>query len=394
MNTILHVDMDAFYASVEQRDQPELMGKPVIVGGRPESRGVVAACSYEAREFGVHSAMPCGQALKRCPDAIFLPVRMARYQEVSEQVMAIFDSFTPLVEKLSIDEAFLDVTGTQYLYPDSTVLARELKQRVKNALQLNASVGLAKNKFLAKLASDLDKPDGLTIVPEGQGELLQFLSPLPVERIWGVGKVLERRLHNAGIRTFGDIHRMTKSGVQRIPGNSMGEMLWNLAHGVDHRDLNTSRVEKSISSETTFAKDVSDPDVLRSIVVQQAEEAGRRLRASKHHAGTVQLKVRYEDFKTITRQVSVKPPTQSDADIIHHALKLFDKINLEQGVRLTGVGVAKLCDPDAVMPGEQLSLFDAPAVRESPEDAALDQAVDALREKYGKGALKRGERKR
>ena len=391
MNSILHVDMDAFYASVEQRDQPEYLGKPVVVGGPPESRGVVAACSYEARKYGIHSAMPSAEAVRRCKEVVFLPVRHDRYQEVSTEVMEIIESFTPVVQKLSIDEAFMDVSGTRYLYVDSVALARELKRTIREKLRLNASVGVARNKFLAKLASDLDKPNGLTIVPEPDAELLQFLAPLEIKRIWGVGKVLEARLVNAGIRTFSDVHKLTRSAVLRIPGNSMGEMLWNLAHGIDDREVETERIEKSISSETTFAKDLTDRTQLRSFMVGQAEEVGRRLRASAKYAGTVQIKIRYADFKTITRQVTASPAIHSDADIIRLAKRLLAKVKLKDGVRLSGVGVANLKDqPGNTSDDQQMSLFaeESGPPRKSTEQ--LDQAVDQLRDKYGNQVLKRG----
>lgn len=393
-NSILHVDMDAFYASVEQRDCPELLGKPVIVGGRPESRGVVAACSYEARKFGIHSAMPCAQALKLCPTAIFIPPRMVRYREVSAQVIDILESFTPIIQKISIDEAFLDVSGTRRLYPDATALARELKRVIREKLRLNASVGVARNKFLAKLASDLEKPNGLTVVPERDGELLQFLAPLPVGSIWGVGDVLKSRLHNAGIRTFGDIQKLSKSEVLRIPGNSMGEMLWCLAHGIDTREVEVDRAGKSISSESTFTNDLFDRQEIQSVIVRQAEDAARRLRASGQYASTVQIKIRFTNFKTITRQVSVAPATCSDGDIIREAIGLLKNVKLEQGVRLTGVGVAKLTDDAGASSDVQLSLFGDNVGDAKADQGKLDAAVDVLREKYGKDSLKRGERTR
>ncbi|MFT7516051.1 MAG: DNA polymerase-4, partial [Candidatus Omnitrophota bacterium] len=325
MNSIIHLDMDAFYASVEQRDHPELRGRPVIVGGRKESRGVVAACSYEARKFGIHSAMASARAEHLCPQAVFMPVRMAHYQVVSQELMSILGEYTPEIEPLSIDEAFMDLTGTRYLWPDTLELARHIKQTIRDRLSLSASIGLARNKFLAKLASAMNKPDGLTVVPEAEAPLLEFLAPLPVNRIWGVGKVLEERLARGGIRTIGDLQAMTRSAVEQIPGNAMGERLWELAHGIDQRKLEMAREEKSISTENTFAQDVQDREALQHMLVQQAEDVGRRLRHANKFAGTVQIKVRYADFKSITRQLSLHPRIQSDLDIIHAASGLLEK---------------------------------------------------------------------
>jgi DNA polymerase-4 len=390
MNTIIHLDMDAFYASIEQRDQPRLRGRPVIVGGHKEKRGVVAACSYEARAFGVHSAMPSGQAERLCPKAVFLPVRMEHYRDISCELMTILGDYTPIIEQLSIDEAFLDLNGTRYLWPDTVELARNIKQVIREKLSLTASIGLARNKFLAKVASDMDKPDGLTVVPEARGEMLRFLAPLPVKRIWGVGKVLDQNLAQAGIRTIGDIQAMTKYALVKVPGNAMGERLWDLAHGVDDRELELDRIEKSISSETTFARDILGREILERVLIQQAEDVGWRLRHADKFAGTVQLKLRFADFKTITRQVSMHPRIQSDQDLIQAAGDLLEKVQLGQGVRLLGVGVSKLYAERMENQAEQLDLFGVDPLRAAEEHEKLDRAVDSVREKYGKGALKRG----
>src|SRR5439155_7141135 len=286
---ILHVDMDAFYASVEQRDRPELRGLPVIVGGSAEGRGVVCAASYEARKFGVHSAMPAVTARRLCPQGIFLPPRMEHYAQISRQIREIFQSFTPLIEPLSLDEAFLDVRGCEGLFGSAPEIARKIKERVRAETELTASVGVAANKFLAKLASDLKKPDGLVVIEPTQVEAI--LAPLPVGRIWGVGAKGEKRLHALGIRTIGQLAALPEQVLVDHFGDN-GRHLWRLARGIDDRQVVPDEEAKSISTETTFARDIGDRDVLRSWLLDLVEHLGRRLRRVGVHARTIELKVR------------------------------------------------------------------------------------------------------
>ena len=272
---ILHVDMDAFYASVEVRDRPELRGRPVVVGGTPEGRGVVAAASYEAREFGVHSAMSAARAKRLCPQAVFLPPRMDHYAGVSRQLQDVFHHFTPLVEPLSLDEAFLDVTDSERLFGTSVEIGRRIKQEVSEQLRLVASVGVAPNKFLAKVASDLKKPDGFVVVPSDGIE--EFLDPLPIRRLWGVGKVTAEKLSVMGVHTIGDVRGLSEETLGQHFGKH-GRHLWELSRGIDDRRVVPDREAKSVSHETTFAEDVSDVEVLHAWGVELSEQVARRLR--------------------------------------------------------------------------------------------------------------------
>lgn len=388
--TILHVDMDAFYASIEQRDRPELRGKPVIVGGSSR-RGVVSAASYEARKYGVHSAMPGVRAHKLCPDGVFLKVDMAKYRAVSKQLMAILGRFTPFVEPLSVDEAFLDVTGSLKLFPN---VAEDIRATIFEELTLTASVGVAPNKFLAKLASDMDKPDGLTRLPESEAEIRAFLAPIPIERMWGVGEKTAQKLRGFGIETFGDVQLREEASIRRIVGEKGAGKLWHLARGIDERPVVTERVEKSISTERTFEQDLTDPEEMRRMVVSIAEKTGRRLRAKGRVAGTVTLKLRFGDFQTLTRQRALVRPSHRDADIIAAAVALFAEVKLRSGVRLLGVGTSNFVveggQGGAASPrAEQLDLFEE---REEPAavDTRLDEAVDAIRERWGPDSVRRG----
>lgn len=379
---ILHVDMDAFYASVEQRDRPELRGKPVIVGGAG-TRGVVSAASYEARVFGVHSAMPGARAKRLCPQGIFIPVRMGHYQAVSRQIMTLFERLTPWIEPLSVDEAFLDVSGSLGLFPDP---ARAIKDMVKDELQLTTSVGVATNKFLAKLASDMDKPDGLTRVPTDPQAICDWLAPLPIERMWGVGAKTAEKLHRAGLRSFADLQSRTVPQLARVLGERMAQGLSRLSRGLDDRPVNPSREEKSISNETTFSTDLTDPAEMKRVLKQLAEKVGGRLRAHGRFAATASIKVRFGNFETLTRQVPLRPASHRDLDLIQSAMLLFERVQLRQGVRLLGFGVAQLCDDPAELGNAQLDLFEEP---EAAEDDSLDLTVDALRKKFGTNSIRR-----
>lgn len=386
---IAHVDMDAFYASIEQRDDPSLRGKPVIIGSPPDRRGVISTASYEAREFGVHSAMPSRTAGKLCPHGVFLSGNMSKYADVSGQVMTILRSYTPLVEPISIDEAFLDITDAAKRSTSAESLGHALKAQIQDELSLTASVGLAGNKFLAKLASDMDKPDGLTVVPTDPQEILSFLAPLSVSRIWGVGKVAQTRLKRFGIETVKDAQSHDQATLQRWLGNAFGEHLWRLCRGLDDRPLVTDHEAKSISNEHTFIEDCDDPLVVRQVLIRLTEQVGRRLRQSEKVASTGQIKLRFDDFKTITRQRSFRSPTATDHEILGCSLALFDAQNIRRPIRLIGFGVAGLSGPEAESTN-QPDLFEMPEDQNKTKHKSLDQAVDKIREKFGKDSLKRG----
>ncbi len=378
---ILHVDMDAFYASVEQRDRPELRGRPVIVGGLG-GRGVVCAASYEARPFGVHSAMPIVTARRLCPHAVYLPVRMKLYAEIGRQIRDLLLSFTPLVEPLSLDEAFLDVAGCESLFGLPPEIARLIKTRVKSETGLTASVGVAPNKFLAKLASDHGKPDGLVVVAPDR--IAEFLAPLPVGRIWGVGKKAEKRMHALGIETIGQLSRLSENDLVAQFGE-LGEHFRRLANGRDNRSVVPDREAKSISTETTFAKDISDRELLRNWLLDLTDQLAARLRHVGLRARTVELKIRSSDFRTRHRAQALPEPSNA-TDLLWQTAQAI----LEQGLtrevlplRLLGVGATRLTSETAA----QRSLFDAD---ERDRRQSLDQTVDAIRKQFGSSAVRRG----
>ena len=381
---ILHVDMDAFYASIEQLDDPRLKGRPVIVGADPKGghgRGVVAACSYEARKFGVHSALPIGRAWKLCPEGAFVRPRMQRYVEVSAQVMEVLRQFTNLVEPLSIDEAFLDITGSITLFGAPVQIARAIKKQIHEATGLTASAGVAPNKFLAKIASDLKKPDGLVVV-ESEG-VEEFLKDLPIARLWGVGPKTEERLLEMGLHTIGAIRKRTQEDMTRALGGNLGVHLHELALGHDDRPVVPDWEPKSVSNETTFEEDTRDRELLVQTIRRLAESVGRRLRRDNYKARKVTLKIRFEPFDTHTRQTSVKRPIDGDAEITRLAISLFDQFALDRRVRLIGVGTGEI-----VRPGEestQLGLFDEPQ-----KDSTIDRTVDKIRERFGDDRIRRG----
>lgn len=379
--TILHADMDAFFASVEQRDRPELRGKPVIVGGSAEGRGVVSAASYEARAFGVHSAMPVVTARRLCPGGVFLPVRMRHYAEVARQIRDIFLSFTPLVEPLSLDEAFLDVRGCEGLFGPGPEIARQLKARVRAETALVVSVGVAANKFLAKLASDLGKPDGLFVLhPERVHEVLD---PLPVSRLWGVGAKGEKRLHELGLRTVGQLRALPEQILADHFGE-VGRHLWRLANGLDARAVTPDDEARSVSTETTFPKDIGDRAVLRAWLLDLVEQLGQRLRRAGLRGRTVQLKARSSDFRTWTRSRTLPDPTDATDDLWKAAADLFDRHVSDAWLplRLLGVGASGLVKAGPV----QGDLFDG---ARQAKQRSLDQAVDAIRARFGPRAIRR-----
>ena len=374
MRTIIHADMDAFYASVEVLDDPTLLGRPVIVGGRKDDRGVVSAASYEARAFGVHSAMPLRTAARLCPDGVFRPGRFERYNEISDAVMAVFDHYTPLVEPISMDEAFLDVTGAPA--GDGPTIGRALKARVRDEIGLVVSVGVATNKLVAKVASDLRKPDALVIVEPG--EEAAFLAPLPVTRLWGVGPRVRQALADYGVTTIGQLAAVPPETLGRRFGR-MGTELSQRAHGIDPSRVHTGRAPKSIGHEHTFTNDVVDRAGLDGTLLWIAESVASRCR--RHHvaAGGIQLKLRYEGFDTLTRQMQLAQPTTDGQVILDAARRLLDRA-LEPGraVRLIGITAISLADV------QQLTLFgDGQRVQR------LAAATDAVRDRFGDTAITR-----
>jgi len=378
---ILHVDMDAFYASVEQLDDPSLRGKPVMVGGTPDGRGVVAAASYEARDFGVHSAMSAARAIRLCPDGIFLRGRMERYAEVSGEIFAIFEDFTPLVEPLSIDEAFLDVTGCRRIFGTAEKVGWLVKERILADTGLVASVGVATNKFLAKLASDLEKPDGFTVIPPDRAK--ELLAGLPVGKLWGVGKVAERELGRFGIRKVSDLLAVPRELLVSQFGEHTGRLL-ELAVGHDERAVIPVHETKSIGNETTFREDIADPDHLQGILDNLSAKVARRLRAHGFVSRTVTLKARYPDFTTHTRSETLKEPTDSSIEIRDAARQLLARRLERRGraLRLIGVTASNLVRPG----GGQGALFSDPG-RE--RDRKLDDILDRVHGKFG-AKLRRG----
>jgi DNA polymerase-4 len=382
---ILHVDMDAFYASVEERDDPSLVGKPVIVGGSAEGRGVVAAANYEARKYGVHSAMAAARAKRLCPHAVFLKTRIDYYAQISRQIREIFEQFTPLVEPLSLDEAFLDATGSEAHFGSSPEIGRQIKQRIKTELHLIASVGIAPNKFVAKIASDLHKPDGFVVV--APDEVQTFLDPLPVGRLWGVGKVTGQVFERLAIRTIGQLRRMPAQTLNVLFGAS-GEHYWRLAHGIDDRRVVPDREAKSVSSETTFAEDVADVEVLKAWLVELVEHVARRLRRHDIKGRTVELKVRFADFKTISRSLTLEQSTNITQELLNGGMELLTQRLPPQHlpVRLLGFGVSKIAESSQ---SQQRQLFEQPA-RERQRD--LDRVADQITAKFGNLAIRRGAR--
>ncbi|MBM4062734.1 MAG: DNA polymerase IV [Planctomycetes bacterium] len=372
--------MDAFYAAIEQRDRPELRGRPVIVGGAGP-RQVVSTCSYEARKFGVHSAMPGVLAKRLCPQGVFVTPRMEHYAAVSAEVRAVFERFTDLVEPLSLDEAFLDVTGSRALFGDGATIARAVKQQVRAATQLTVSVGVATSKYVAKVASDLRKPDGLVVVPPG--EEVAFLAPLPVSRLWGVGPVTQRQLERAGLRTIGDVQALSLEQLVDAFGQNLGEHLWVLANGHDARGVEPEHETKSIGHEMTFATDLAAAEQVRAVLLQLAEMVGRRLRQHGLRAGVVRLKLRHPDFTTLTRQRKVAP-TADDLVLYRTACELLEGCwPGRPGVRLLGVTGAGLVAGEAPVQG---GLF-APAPHKRDR---LLAAMDAIRDRHGEGAVRHG----
>ncbi|MHC4820179.1 MAG: DNA polymerase IV [Planctomycetota bacterium] len=377
---VMHVDMDAFYASVEQRDDPSLRGRPVLVGS-DRNRGFVAAASYESREFGCRSAMPTAVALRLCPDAVVVRPRMQAYREASDRVFSILESASPLVEPLSIDEAFIEATGTERLLGPAEHVARRLKDAITEATGLTGSVGVAPNKFLAKLASDLEKPDGLVVITPDDVD--RVLLPLPVERIWGVGPRTAERLHGVGVRTVADLRAWTLERLESTFGD-VGLRFHRLARGLDDRPLVTDGEAKSLGHECTFEFDIEEPDDVREVLLRHAEDVARRLRRHRRRARGVTLKIRYGNFETITRSERIQPSTDLTAPFRDAALRIWHRWvdSSFRPVRLIGVTAYPLENAPA-----QEVLFPDPEKR---RQRRLDEAVDEIRERFGRDSLKRG----
>ena len=374
---IIHIDLDAFFASVEQMDNPHLKSKPVIVGGSVEERGVVSTASYEARAFGVHSAQPMAQARKLCPQGIFLPVRMDRYQKISHRIRDILSSYTPKVELASIDEAFLDVTDCEHLFGQAEDIAREIQNRIKKEVGLGCSVGVAPNKFLAKLASDFHKPNGLVVIKEKDKE--QFLTDLPVGQIGGVGKVTEKKLHQMGIDTIGELRKLSYSQLQHALGK-WGTRLYNLCRGVDKSPVVARKKIKSMGSEFTFPQDISDRKTLEKTLYRLSTEVAARLRSKALWARSIQLKVRFSDFTTITRSQTYPGTTNLNDNIWQRGRQLLlTKVDLSsRKVRLIGVAAFNLTDQ------KQIELFP----QEKTEK--LEKAIQKIVKKFGAQAIRKG----
>lgn len=376
---ILHVDMDAFYASIEQRDNPELRGKPVVVGGGA-NRGVVAAASYESRVFGIRSAMPMAEARRRCPDLIRVAPRMARYQGVSREIFAIFNEFTPLVEGLSLDEAFLDVTSSRRLFGSGRKIATAIKARIRERTGLTASVGVAANKLVAKIASDLDKPDGLVVVPADQ--VHQVLDPLPVSVIPGIGRRTLASLHAIGVRSIADLRGAPDRDLEPVFGRFTRKTR-DRASGIDDRPVVAARAEKSVSNEQTFDTDLCNRREMQGQLLRLTERTAGRLRKAALVAGTVQIKIRQSDFKTFTRQQRLRPPgngTDRLYAVASELLAAWLNGNPDARIRLLGVGCSSLA------PAEQPDLF---AASDSQSATDFDRTVDEIRDRFGSDSVAR-----
>ena len=378
--TIFHIDMDAFFASVEQRDFPAFRGKPVIVGARPGGRGVVSAASYEARRFGIHSAMPIGEAFSRCPHGIFVLPRMQVYVQVSDSLMELFRSFTPAIEQISVDEAFLDMTGTGRLFGPSAEVAATIAARVKSLHRLTASIGIAPNKFCAKIASDINKPSGITICPMRMEDVREWLAPMPVGKIWGVGKKSVQVFGAMGIRTIGDLQAIPIETLARKFGKQ-GEALYRLARGIDDRPVHADGSCKSLSREHTFAADSHDVAAWRNVLFTLTQDVSRRARKYAVKGTTVFITWRKPDFSRHSRQHTFTQPTNVAKLIFEEAFALLQEIR-EPALRLLGVGLTGLDMPlqtDLFADDDEAHLWEA-----------SEQAMDTLADRFGKSVIRKG----
>jgi len=377
---IIHLDMDAFFASVEQREHPELVGLPVVVGGPSKSRGVVAAASYEARKFGIHSAMPMSQASRLCSELKVLPVNMPLYSSVSKQIHEIFNRYTPEIEPLSLDEAFLDVSGSLKLFGSAADIARRIKQDIKNELDLIVSAGIAPNKFVAKIASDIDKPDGFVVV--AAEKMQDFLDPLPVKRIWGVGKKTEQQLTNYGITTIQDLRNQSPRWLTERFGKQ-GDHIYRLANGLDKREVISDVRAKSISSENTFAVDISDKETMLAYLSLLTEQVASRLREKDRKGKTVNIKIRFHDFTTIVRSKTL-PESTNQTQLIWQAVKHLFNAGLPSGrvaIRLLGIGVSGFTDETS---------FQGDLFADNSKHDELDEVSDEINQRFGKLKIHRG----
>jgi len=374
---IIHVDMDAFYAAIEQRDRPELRGRPVIVGGTPEGRGVVSTASYEAREFGVHSAMPAAQAVRLCPQGVFLPVDFRKYRAASERMMAILARQASRIEQMSVDEAFLDLSERLSGFPETEKIARAIKREIREELKLTASVGVGPNKFLAKLASDQGKPDGLVVILPEEAE--GFLAPLPVSRLWGVGPKTAKRLQEAGLKTIADVAAAPIEELRRLLG-AWGQVAYELSRGKDDRSVEPAGEAKSVSAEETFPSDLQHVGNMRRVLAELSAGVARRLRSQGARARTIGIKVRFGDFRTITRQTTLGEPTDRAEALRRTACELLDGVDRgDQGIRLLGVRASGLEHGLG-----QLSLFDERAQRRGQ----LEKTLAYIRRRFGPEAVR------
>ncbi|MGE5576839.1 MAG: DNA polymerase IV [Syntrophothermus sp.] len=382
MRQIIHVDMDAFFAAVEQRDNPTLRGKPVIIGGDPRRRGVVSTASYEARKFGIHSAMPLREAYERCPHAVFLPGDHAKYHIVALQIQEIFSNYTPLVEPVSLDEAFLDVSGCEQLFGDAVQIGSIIKERIADELGLTASVGVAPNKLLAKMASDLEKPDGFVVITPDR--VAEVLKDLPVSRLWGVGKATEQILAGLGVRTIGALAALPVQTLRRLFGTN-GEELHKLAQGIDNRPVEPFWEPKSVGNEVTFEQDISEPESIRLTLLQLSDHVAWRLRQMGVAGQTVTVKLRDEDFHTITRSRSLPEVVDTAETLYGTAMELWMKSGwLGKRLRLIGVSVSHFGVPGAV----QMDLFTARPQRVVKQQE-LERTLDMIRERHGEPVIRR-----
>lgn len=383
VRVIFHLDMDAFFAAIEELDQPEYSGKPLVVGADPKGgagRGVVSTANYEARKYGIHSAMPISQAYKKCPHAIFVRGRYARYSEISEKIMAILKDFSPIIQQISIDEAFMDLTGVTKLLGQPIEIAGKLKARIKNEIGLTASVGIASNKFIAKVASDLEKPDGLTICFPGNEQA--FLAPLPIRKLWGVGKKTAEKLTKIGLKTIDDIAKLPQDYLIKIFGK-WGLHLWQLSNGIDTRSVDAYSARKSISEETTFDVDIDDYEIVEKTLFRIADRLSRTMRRKKLKGRTITLKLRWEGFETHTRSKTLSDYV-NDADTLRSIAVAQFRQMARQGrrVRLIGIGISQLNN----IGGEQMSLFGDGRI---PQNEKLENLLSDLKAKFGENTITR-----
>ncbi|MGM0444942.1 MAG: DNA polymerase IV [Bacillota bacterium] len=375
---IIHVDMDAFFAAVEQLDNPKLKGKPVIIGGISlDNRGVVSTASYEARKFGIHSAMPIAQAKKLCPYGIYLPGRGKRYSELSNQIFEILKQITPKIEKVSIDEAYLDIKGCHRLYGDSYQIAKLIKEKVKNQTGLICSVGVASNKFLAKIASDLEKPDGLCVIKDK--EIAEVLDDLSISTIPGVGKKTAKRLNDIGIYKIKDLKRLKIKELKDLFGKH-GLLLYDLIRGKDSREVSTVQEIKSVSNETTFSEDIIDMDLILKYLLKLSQKVTRRIRKKNLVGNTIFIKVKDNKFNVVTRRITITNYIDSTDDLYSYSQKLLNKINIKRPIRLIGVGIAGL----KYKQKQQLSLFESNKTKDD-----YNKAIDRIKDKFGNKSIKR-----